>query len=569
MLLATRSVDARCQQIALDHLAGNVASCAARQQILAELHGARISETTARRPELGRQRVMDLRQEMDELLMVKTMQETPGGLDLGLIAEGTSACGWARNLLTSARPSLLRNLHTNTTARISLVDPRPLTPFEANAGEGPGQVWLTFHTATSAETYDEEKLRKLQTAADWLQSKQRGLRQNARVAANAASLQHGLGVPALVRPSLEERRRLHALLQHNPDLAWRSAVAMRDILDQEPVTRRVDEGFLDLWGDYAYTHLDDVASASPRVALVLVEAALTDRPRPARSVQRSFTAAVRALGSGVGWPRLAIQLTETYLALEFETTSSFDTIKGEEHRRQRAIGRRIAILRAPDVFERAIRHPDQRLGRTEAEITEQLDRLITSLTDSEVRAPDEPRLPHPTLPTRPSPQRPDQPGTVPELVAAGVLPAGPGVGGLRDHRGGLGADDAAPAVQPEHVRVAVPGPDAHPVGGDGDRAAGLVAALVPVGGAAGPVADVVPGLDGPGAGRRDHVGAAPVLGGRVARVADLALDRGLEERLAGWLDPLTALERRASPQRRHTEAQRELNRRQRRRLARQ
>jgi hypothetical protein len=93
------------------------------------------------------------------------------------------------------------------------------------------------------------------------------------------------------------------------------------------------------------------------------------------------------MGKGRGWARLAEETCEAFIALEFEAYSSFDTT-GADYRDERVAGRRIAILKAPDVFARALAFKGQRLGLNEADMYEQLDRLIRSLTDLEVKVPE-------------------------------------------------------------------------------------------------------------------------------------------------------------------------------------
>ncbi|MCU6479106.1 hypothetical protein [Arthrobacter sp. A2-55] len=382
----TLTADNECLTALQQYAAGALDETETRKAIAAALHRSGVVIQVARERMLSHtQMVNDLCEDMNDLLYRKIMQTAPGGFDLNL-GLYSSATGWARQLLRAARATLLRDLRTRTEAKLSLVD--PIAAKQEQEGVRRDPSYRQFHGAAYQDKdHEDSPNQKIQDAVEWYQSKARHLRDSTRLAASAASIMHGLGVPALVRPRLAERRRLQGLLHADPSLAHRSLRAMRSLIEGEPGNETIDEGLLALWDDYSYDQIDATAQAPFRMASVLVDAALADRARPPRPVLRAFIASVRALGTGRGWSRLAAELSDTFIALEFEAYSSFDTSAADQHK-ERLMGRRIAILNAHDVFNRVLAHPGQRLGMTEHDLYDQLDRLITSLTEYDVKVPE-------------------------------------------------------------------------------------------------------------------------------------------------------------------------------------
>lgn len=333
----------------------------------------------------------DLVEDMNELLASKILKSGPGTYDLDL-GRDRSATGWARQLLRAARSTLLRNIHSRTASKLHPVDPTPPPVSGPDrwgrpSPDGQGVAVVTYHQASTEDDYSlDGTQRSMEDAADWLSSKTRHLRESSKLAAHAATILHAYRVPALIRPRLEERRRLQSLLAADPFLASRSVEAMKAIVDSEPLTTPIDDGFLGLWDDYSYNQLEIISEADPKVARVLVDAALADRTRPSRTILRSFRAAVRAQGKGVNWVRLADECTEAFIALEFEPFSAFDSTGAEFHS-EKVAGHMLMCRKAPDVFARTLAFPGQRLGRNEEDLYEHLDLIIRNLTDLEVKAP--------------------------------------------------------------------------------------------------------------------------------------------------------------------------------------
>jgi hypothetical protein len=384
--LTSLITDSECHDVLQRYADGLVSAPEARRLIAESLHRSGIAQAVAKEKTVvhGPQMVQDLAAEMEDLLFQKIMQTEPGGFDLDLGLEA-SASGWARQLLRAGRLSILRNIQTRTTSKMTLVDPSPMRQWQDDVVYSGS--YSAFHNASTIDRADPTHLsQKMEDAADWLRSKTRHLRDSSKLAAQAATVMHGYGVPALVRPQIIERKRLKDLVDAEPGLAHRSIAAMRSLIEGEPY-EPVDEGLMALWDDYSFDQIDIITRAAPRVAGVLVDSILADRARPSRTVLRSFRASVRAMGKGRGWARLAEETCEAFIALEFEAYSSFDTT-GADYRDERVAGRRIAILKAPDVFARALAFKGQRLGLNEADMYEQLDRLIRSLTDLEVKVPD-------------------------------------------------------------------------------------------------------------------------------------------------------------------------------------
>ncbi|HEX9087872.1 MAG TPA: hypothetical protein VF867_10130 [Arthrobacter sp.] len=386
--LQTSDSDTECRAVLQQFADGDLSPFDTRKALAEALHRSGIAATVAgEKPLIDRQQLLDITAEMEELVVTKMMQETSGGYDLDRGLDGASATGWARQMLRAARKSIERNLRTRN-GKYELVE--PIKTMENDEVRHRTHASYVFHTRSEDDTPEvieaSDSGQRMLVAADWLRARSRHLRDNSRLEAQAASLTHAYGIPALDRPRLHERRRLSALLALDSSIAHRSVTEMYRIISGDPVTDPVDPGFLTLWDEFAYNNLEAIATAAPMVASALVESVLTDRVRPSRTVLRSFRGAVRAMGPERNWSRVAEDVCEAFIALEFEAYSSFDTT-GAEYRAERIAGRRIAVMKAPDVFARALAHKGQRLGLTEHAMYAQLDQLIRNLTDVEVKAP--------------------------------------------------------------------------------------------------------------------------------------------------------------------------------------
>lgn len=384
MQQTTNECDDKCREILAGYRAGLTEDSEARRLIAAELHRARIADAVAGEKLLSSPQLYhDLRTELEELLYAKIMGQGSSSLDLD-VDPSCSISAWARQLLRRARNSELRNITTRTIARVDLIDPH----LEAAADrEGP-TAWQSitkFHNASVVDSYDPTHTdQTMNDAAEWLQSKTRHLRDNSKLEAHAATLRHGYIVPALIRPRFEERARLREVLNSDPFSAHRSVRELTALIAGDEYTGEpADKGLLALWDDYSYEHMEKVSSAPGKVSRTLVDAVLADRPRPARTALRSFRAAARAFGSGKGWIKLIDEACESFVALEFEASSSFDTT-GAEYRDQRLAGRSIACRKSTDVFARVLAWPGQAFGRNEDDLYEKLDTLIRSMSDLEV-----------------------------------------------------------------------------------------------------------------------------------------------------------------------------------------
>ncbi|WP_223884050.1 hypothetical protein [Pseudarthrobacter sp. BIM B-2242] len=388
--LQTSDTDTYCREILQRYADGQLSDIDTRKALADALHRSGIAATVAgEKPYTSHQQLVDVTAEMEELMVVKMMQQTKGGYDLQRGLDGASVTGWARQLLRVARNSISRNLRTGTD-KYDLVE--PIVSVVNDEIRFRSRASMVFHTQTREESAEmieaADAGQRMLVAADWLSARKRHLRDNSRLEAQAASLTHAYDIPALDRPRLEERRRLSALLTEDPSLAHRSVTEMYRLVggDADQITSPVDPGFLPLWDDFAYNNLEAIATTDPKVALTLVEAVLADRVRPSRTTLRSFRAAVKSMGPPRNWSRVADEVCESFIALEFEAYSSFDST-GSEYREQRIAGRSIAVMKAPEVFARALKHKGQRLGTTEQALYAQLDQLIRNLTDVEVKAP--------------------------------------------------------------------------------------------------------------------------------------------------------------------------------------
>lgn len=386
--LQTSDADTECREVLQLLADGTLSALDTRKALADALHRSGIAATVAGEKQVpDRQYLLDITAEMQELVVTKMMQETSGGYELARGLDGASATGWARQLLRASRPSIERNLRTRT-GKYELVE--PIDSLDAEGLKRQTRASYAFHNKSEDDTPEiieaADAGQRMLVAADWLRARSRHLRDNSRLEAQAASLTHAYSIPALDRPRLHERRRLALLLAADPSIAHRSVTEMYRIISGEPVTDPVDDGFLTLWDEFAYNNLEAIASTDPKVALTLVDSVLTDRVRPSRTVLRSFRGAVRSFGPARNWSRVAEDVCEAFIALEFEAYSAFDTT-GSEYRAERIAGRQIAVMKSHDVFTRALAHKGQRLGMTEQAMYDQLDQLIRNLTDVEVKAP--------------------------------------------------------------------------------------------------------------------------------------------------------------------------------------
>lgn len=383
----TITTDQQCRTILRRHAAGELPGNLARRLIAEELHRSGIAASVAGEKSVqSLQLVRDLTDEMQNLLFSKTVQTTPGGFSLSYSDTETSTTAWARQLLRAARPSLLRNL-ANRAGKTDLVDPMPTQSDEEKAAQPTS--YTVFHSAVAGHESDSEMdERKKQDAADWLRSKTRHLRDNSKLAAQAATICYGFSVPQLVRPMLDERRRLKAIVDADPSLAHRSARSMLSLVERGAAApaEDLDHGLKALWDDYTAENLSVIVNAHSRMALALVDHALADRARPSRNVLRSFRASVRALSEDKSWHLMAEELCEVFIALEFEAYSAFDST-AVSFREERVAGRLIDCQKAPEVFSRAVARAGHTFGKSVEELYAQLDRFIRELTDLDVKAP--------------------------------------------------------------------------------------------------------------------------------------------------------------------------------------
>lgn len=387
----TTTTDQQCKTIIDRHLSGELPGPLARRLIADELHRSNVATEVGMEGNIYSLHLRDeVVAEMQSLLLQKVLQDTPGGFNMELAA-GSSVVGWARKLLWAARPSILRNVTNRTIKKTVSVSPIAIGTPEETSVSGYSWAYSMFHqasAATSAAPVTDLGCRNdMEIASEWLRSKGRYLRDSSRRAARAASLMHGYSVPALIRPRPAERTRLIALLTADPTLAHRSVKAMTAAVETGSMPDPIDQGLLALWDDYSFAHLQDISSADTKVASVLVEDILADRAHPHRVTLRAFRAAVRAMGTGTGWTKLAEECCAAFVAQEFEACSPFDST-AETFREEREAGRIIACRKAPEVFARVLLHPGQKFSRSASDLYEHLDRIITDLTAFDVKDPD-------------------------------------------------------------------------------------------------------------------------------------------------------------------------------------
>ena len=388
-MVAVRTITTECDRAVTglleDFLNGNTTSSEeeVRAKIAERLLRVGIASEVARESTQNwGQGTHDVAEELERLMVDKIMQRTPGGYDLQRGLEA-SATGWARQLLRAARRSVHRNVVNRGLARAVPVDPTANYLTEAQP-----RAHRVFHTAASPGVpvpAPEPDRDAIEDAEAWFTRRSRNLRDASRVAAQAATLRYAYGLPELIRPRLPERSRLQGLLAADRSLAHASIKAMHALVNGETYPTDIDRGLLGLWDEFSIDHMEVVAEAPSRVAETLIDAALADRARPSRGTLSSFRARIRSAGTGTGWRRIADNLADAYVALEFEAYSAFDSA-ASEFRQERTAGRAIQCRRSPEAFAAAVAYPSQSLGMTEDQVYEALSRIAGELTEPVISA---------------------------------------------------------------------------------------------------------------------------------------------------------------------------------------
>lgn len=409
------AVDERCRRIATEVIAGRMDEVAGRHEIAEILFRTDIAGQTARhRSNRPPQVTIDLTERLNALLTRKVLglaENESSVLDLNRLLTA-SASGWARQLLRSALRSESRNLNTKTAKWESPVDPFGATVVESadSAGESStettmNQVFANVAGApspeeTALEGISEKNLDRLQSVAEWVSTKSRSVRGASRVSMHAVAVMWAKALPYPLRPHYEVRHHLQQLVAEDPELAWASAARLLQLCggDVPSEVPDVHPDLVAVWDDYSPEALYTLVHSDRRYVDTLMDWALMDWPRLSRPAQRELTMSVRGAlkfdkdspktkeqriherGLTARWRDVSTCLVESFVALEFEAISDFDSMD-EEFKAQRLDGWAVARQLAPARLKAAATFPGSPLGATPAAV----HRSLMSIVEPRVR----------------------------------------------------------------------------------------------------------------------------------------------------------------------------------------
>lgn len=375
--LSTDHIDTRATDIASKALTGDIADRDARWMIVTDILSTDVIYSVARwnRFEATVQEREDLLGEFSELLTRKALQDTEGGMDLNRIANGASACGWARNLLRNGgMQSELRDMR-RVSNRNAYIDPT----LDLGAAEG-GLTYaqMAFHTDAVEPDFDGAITGQadLNDEIDDLQESflaaAAGKRSGARLMLAAETLMKAFKLSAPIRPvDAFDREYIRNAVSIDEEAAVQSVAAMYALVaDVQTIEQQnVDPRMLALWDDYTTEELKRLSTMLPEAAQTLVLATVALKPRPSRDHIATALFVLRLTGDAksVAWKSFTKRLFESWIAIEVEPVSEFSskTLTPED-----AQARIDSALAWPEVVAEAIAMPDQPLGSTERQISD-------------------------------------------------------------------------------------------------------------------------------------------------------------------------------------------------------
>ena len=373
----TDRLDVRARDIARLALTGETTEVEARRAIAAILVQADIPAYVSRGVrEIDQQTRIDLTERLQELQVIKVMQQTDGGLNLGMLLDGASLSGWARNLARIAAQSKLRDIR-KVTNRESLID-----PLDAGRENEFGEVYSSyaetmFHTAsvefdTDLEDDTEEDTDRI---TENFAAAAGGLRPSGYLRLAAAAFLKSSQLPAVVRPENPiDREWVRTVATEDVALVRKSIIAMQnlvvDVMTDED--RLINTRLLALWDDYSADNMATLLKMPDKAIQLLIWSAVSQFPRPSRDVIAMSLRTMRMADEGTNWKTLTRDLLDSWLATEAEAFSEFDTKGGRDEDKAKA--RVTAALNWPTVVAEVIARKGSPLGRTEEDVS----RWITS-----------------------------------------------------------------------------------------------------------------------------------------------------------------------------------------------
>ncbi len=374
-LARTDVVDTRATDIANQVLAGNISERDGRWMIVTDILSTDVIYSIARsqRFEATAQEREDLIGEFSELVQRKALQETEGGMSLQYLAKGTSACGWARQLLRNGgAQSELRDMR-RISNRNSYVDP---TLDLSGAEGGVSYAQMAFHTDAIEPDFDgaitgqAEKNEEMDDLQEEFLSAAAGKRSGARLMLAAQTMQKAFKFSAPIRPlDPFDREFVRNTVSANPEAAVESVLAMHALITsvQTEEQRNIDSRMLALWDDYSVDELQRLSVMLPDAAQTLVLAAVALKPRPSRDHLAATLWVVRNSDKSKGWMAFSKRLFESWVAIEVEAVSEFSSKAPTEEDTKKRL---TAALAWPELIAEAIAMPTQPLGATEREVSD-------------------------------------------------------------------------------------------------------------------------------------------------------------------------------------------------------
>jgi hypothetical protein len=379
----TDQLDLHIREIAKRGLDNRISQTEARWAISEALIEADIPAYVSRTAvNINTQQRADLAEKLQEVIERATHRETDGGLSLEkIVNDGSSASAWARGLAKSAIKSSLREIRRDTTVRFVNIDPTDGNDVERTRGYAESM----FHTASTGISADLDEMSQedednLDVIFDEFTEAAAGLRPAGRLRLSAAALIKQYNVPELIRPADSfDREWVRLEVEEDETLALRSVMSMYRLVaeKQTPDDRLIDERLMSLWDDYSAEDLAKFESY-PKVAHQLVLASVSPLPRPSRDIIALALRTIRMADDGDDWKTLTRQLLDSWLAIEVEATSAFDT-KGTKDT-ERAEARLAAAFAWPELARAMAARPGAPLGDSEQAISKWISTTVQTMS---------------------------------------------------------------------------------------------------------------------------------------------------------------------------------------------
>ncbi|WIE80891.1 hypothetical protein [Curtobacterium sp. MCSS17_016] len=382
-LASTDVVDTRATAIANQVLTGAISERDGRWMIVTDILSTDVVFTVARwrRFEATAQEREDLIPEFNELVQRKALQETEGGMDLVRIAKGTSACGWARNLLRNGgMQSELRDMR-RITNRNATIDP---TLDLSGSEGGVSYADMAFHTDSVTPDFDgaitgqAEANDEMDDLQEEFLSAAAGKRSGARLMLAAETMRKAFKLSAPIRPlDPFDREFVRNTVSEDENAAVESVLAMHALITsvQTEEQRNIDPRMLALWDDYSVDELHRLSLMLPDAAQALVLAAVALKPRPSRDHLATALWVVRHRHDAKGWMAFTKRLFESWVAIEVEAVSEFSSKAPSNE----DIAKRLtAALAWPELVAAAVAMDGQPLGKSEREVSDLFSGVLAS-----------------------------------------------------------------------------------------------------------------------------------------------------------------------------------------------